>query len=108
MNKATTDLSGTWGKNQQVVFGVYLHAGPNNGVVSTVVSALGNPVVSGNLVCAATLSMSRHISTLNYLRSADTCLMRTVIYWLLAPAITNSANATFSIVVSTKNHWCTP
>ena len=26
--------------------------------------------------------MSRHISTINYLRSADTCLTRTVIYWL--------------------------
>ena len=38
--------------------------------------------------------MSRHISTLNYLRSADTCLTRTrtVIYWLSAPAITDSVN----------------
>ena len=37
---------------------------------------------------------SRHISTLNYLRSADTCLTRTrtVIYWLSVPAITDSAN----------------
>ena len=33
--------------------------------------------MSGHLPCAATLSMSRHISTLNYLRSADTCLTRT-------------------------------
>ena len=50
--------------------------------------------MSGHLLCAATLSMSRHISTLNYLRSADTCLIRTrtVIYWLSAPAITDSAN----------------
>ena len=46
--------------------------------------------MSGHL----TLSKSRHISTLNYLRSADTCLtrMRTVIYWLSVPAITDSAN----------------
>ena len=38
--------------------------------------------------------MSRHISTLNYLWSAATCLTRTrtVIYWLSAPAITDSAN----------------
>ena len=50
--------------------------------------------MSGHLLCAATLSMSPHISTLNYLRSADTCLTRTqtVIYWLSAPAITDSAN----------------
>ena len=45
---------------------------------------------------AARLSMSRHISTLNYLRSADTCLTRTrtVIqnHWLSVPAITDSAN----------------
>ena len=39
-------------------------------------------------MCTATLSMSRHISKLNYLRSADTCLTRTrtVIYWLSALA----------------------
>ena len=38
--------------------------------------------------------MSRHISTLNYLRSATTCLTRTrtVICWLSAPGITDSAN----------------
>ena len=38
--------------------------------------------------------MSRHISTLNYLRSAATCLTwtRTVICWLSAPGITDSAN----------------
>ena len=38
--------------------------------------------------------MSRHISTLNYLWSAATCLTRTrtLIYWLSAPAITDSAN----------------
>ena len=50
--------------------------------------------MSGHLLCVATLSMSRHISTLNYLRSADTCLTRTrtVIYWLSAPATTDSAN----------------
>ena len=38
--------------------------------------------------------MSRHISTLNYLSSAATCLTwtRTVMYWLSAPAITDSAN----------------
>ena len=38
--------------------------------------------------------MSQHISTLNYLRSADTCLTqtRTVIYWLSVPAITDSEN----------------
>ena len=38
--------------------------------------------------------MSRHIPTLNYLRSADTCLTRTrtVLYWLSVPAITDSAN----------------
>ena len=49
-------------------------------------------VVSDHLTCTATLSKSRHISTLNYLRSADTCLMRIVIYWLSVPAITDSAN----------------
>ena len=50
--------------------------------------------MSGHLTCTATLSKSRHISTLNYLRSADTCLTRTrtVIYWLSVPAITDSAN----------------
>ena len=38
--------------------------------------------------------MTRHISTLNYLWSTATCLTRTrtVIYWLSAPAITDSAN----------------
>ena len=36
--------------------------------------------------------MSRHISTLNYLRSAATCLTRTVICWLSSPGITDSAN----------------
>ena len=50
------------------------------------------PVVSGHMPCAATLSMSRHISTLNYLGSADTCLTWTVIYWLFVSAITDSAN----------------
>ena len=35
------------------------------------------PVMSGHLPCMAMLPMSRHISTLNYLRSADTCLTRT-------------------------------
>ena len=50
--------------------------------------------MSGHLTCTATLSKSRHISTLNYLRSADTCLTRTrtVIYWLSVPAIMDSAN----------------
>ena len=50
--------------------------------------------MSGHLRCTATLSMSRHISTLNYLGPADTCLTRTqtVIYWLSVPAITDSAN----------------
>ena len=48
--------------------------------------------MSGHLPCTATLSMSRHISTLNYLRSADICRTRTVIYWLSVPAITDSAN----------------
>ena len=50
--------------------------------------------MSGHLVCTATLSMSRHISMLNYVRSADTCLTQTctVIYWLSVPAITDSAN----------------
>ena len=48
--------------------------------------------MSGHLPCTATLSMSRHIATLNYLRSADTCLTRTrtVIYWLSVPVITDS------------------
>ena len=52
------------------------------------------PVVSGHLTCTATLSMYRHILTLNHLQSADTCLKRTrkVIYWLSVPAITDSAN----------------
>ena len=48
--------------------------------------------MSGYLPCMAMLSMSRHISMLNYLGSADTCLTRTVIYWLFLPAITDSAN----------------
>ncbi len=50
--------------------------------------------MSGHLTCTATLSKSRHISTLNYLRSADICQTRTrtVIYWLSVPAITDSAN----------------
>ena len=48
--------------------------------------------MNGHLPCTATLSMYRHISTLNYLRLADTCLTRTVIYWLSVPAITDSAN----------------
>ena len=50
--------------------------------------------MSGHLLCTDTLSMSQHISTLNYLWSAATCLTRTrtVIYWLSAPAITDSAN----------------
>ena len=50
--------------------------------------------MSGHLPCTATLSMSRHLSTLNYLRSADTCLTRTrtVICWLSVPAITDSVN----------------
>ena len=50
--------------------------------------------MSGHLACTDTLSMSRHISTLNYLRSAATCLTRTrtVICWLSAPGITDSAN----------------
>ena len=49
--------------------------------------------MSGHLTCTATLSRSRHISTLNYLRSADTCLKRTrpVICWLSVPA-NDSAN----------------
>ena len=61
---------------------------------NTVVPALGDPVVSGHLTCTATLSLSLHIPTLNYLRSADTCLTRTrtVMYWLSVPAITDSAN----------------
>ena len=53
------------------------------------------PDMSGRLPCTDTLSMSRHISTLNYLRSsADTCLMRTrtVNYWLSGPAIMDSVN----------------
>ena len=50
--------------------------------------------MSGHLLCTATLSMSRLISTLNYLRLADTCLTRTrtVIYWFSEPAITDSVN----------------
>ena len=50
--------------------------------------------MSGHLTCTATLSKSRHILTLNYLRSADTCITRTrtVICWLSVPAITDSAN----------------
>ena len=55
--------------------------------------------------------MSRHISTLNYLWLAATCLTRTrtVIYWLSAPAIrTVQTNATLSVVISTKNRWRPP
>ena len=50
--------------------------------------------MSGHLTCTVTLSKSRHIPTLNYLRSADTCLTRarTVMYWLSVHAITDSAN----------------
>ena len=50
--------------------------------------------MSGHLTCTATLSMSRHMSTLNCLRPADTCLprMRTVFTGWSVPAITNSAN----------------
>ncbi len=69
---------------------------PNFEIQTTYSSTcLGHPlVVSGHLPCTATLLMSRHISTLNYLRSADTCLTRTrtVIYWLSEPAIADSAN----------------
>ena len=45
--------------------------------------------MSGHLPCTAMLPMFRHISTFNYLRSADTCLTRTrtVIYWLYVPVI---------------------
>ena len=59
----------------------------------TVVPALGDPRRERPPACTDTLSMSRHISTLNYLCSAATCLTRTrtVIYWLSAPAITDSA-----------------
>ena len=61
--------------------------------VITVVPALGDPhrerppTLYGHFI-----TMSRHISTLNYLRSADTCLTRTVIYWLSVPAIANSVS----------------
>ena len=50
--------------------------------------------MSGHLPCTVRLSMSRHISTLHYLPSADTCLTRTrtVIYWLSVPAITDIAS----------------
>ena len=50
--------------------------------------------MSGYLPCTDTLSMSRHISTLNYLRSAAVCLTRTrtVMCWLSVPGITDSAN----------------
>ena len=52
------------------------------GFGNTVVPVLGNPLVTGR--CTATLSMSRHMYKLNYLRSADTCITRTrtVFYWL--------------------------
>ena len=69
--------------------------------------------MSGHLTCTVTLSLSRHISTLNYLRSADTGLTRTrtVIYWLYVPAIADSANkCRVSLVISTQNqaifHTC--
>ena len=59
-------------------------------------TVVGLPAVgSGHLMCTATLSMSRHIPKLNYLRTADdTCLTltRTVIYWLSVPVITDSSN----------------
>ena len=42
-------------------------------IATTVVPALGDPAVSGHMPCTVTLSMSQHISTLNYLQSADTC-----------------------------------
>ena len=58
----------------------------------TVVPAWATTVVSGLLSCTATLSMSRHVSTLNYLPSADTCPTRTVIYWLSVPAIMDRAS----------------
>ena len=59
------------------------------------------PVVSGHLTFTATLSKSRHTPTLNYLRSADTCLTRTrtFIYWLSVPVITDSSNKCRVLVV---------
>ena len=52
------------------------------------------PSWAANRLCTDTLSMSRHMATLNYLWSAATCLTRTrtVMYWLSVPAITDSAN----------------
>ena len=67
--------------------------------------------MSGHLLCTDTLSMSRHISMLNYLCSAATCLTRTrtVIYWSSAPAIKDSANKCHvSVVISTRNRWHAP
>ena len=62
--------------------------------IVTVLPALATTGVSGHLPCTATLSMFRHISLLNYLRLADTCLTQTrrAIYWLSVPAITDSTN----------------
>ena len=52
------------------------------------------PVMGDHMACTGTLSMSRYMSKLNWLRSADTCLTRTqtVICWLTEPGITDSVN----------------
>ena len=45
-------------------------------------------------VCGHLIDVPTHFNVTNYLQSADTCLTwtQTVIYWLSAPAITDSAN----------------
>ena len=58
----------------------------------TVVPALCDPRRERPPDVYGHVTMSQNSSTLNYLRSADTCLTRTVIYWLSVPVITDSTN----------------
>ena len=70
-------------------------------------TCLGRPLswVTTCRVRPATLSMSRHIATLNYLRSADTCLTRS--HLLVVRTCCNGQckqiNTAFSVVISTQN-----
>ena len=63
-------------------------------IKSRVVPPLGDPLCKRPPPYTDKLSIPRYISTLNYLRSADTCLTRTrtVICWLSTPAIMDNVN----------------
>ena len=72
----------------------YSNYRPISNLPYTVVPALGGPRRERPLaVCGHVINVPTH-STLNYLRSADTCLTRTrtAMYWLSVPAITDSVN----------------